>query len=364
MATTPRLTFLYPAFFRSAFSHSSPSCRVPSKFRSLQQSGYKTTCRKQQEEVRSRYGTANEPPPHLAANDRPAQKKASRASKASKSEIGASYTPEDRALPKPEDKAAGEKKKGKDVDSSADHSALEKSTIDSSLETLPTKETSEVLREGSESPTHVEQPATAIKPLEKMLDIEPSPSSSSSSSSSTQEQEEGKSSHTHRPPHLVTPPYVHHFDTYTLVRNLENSGGFSQDQAVTCMKAVRSLLSTNMDLARAGLVSKSDVENESYLFKAACSELKTEIQNKRRQEVETMRTERTQLQHEFDILNQRVGQETAGLKDELKGMFDDRKMGVRMEQKAMESTVRLFLFTRNMIYTLGILQIVLRCIME
>jgi rhamnogalacturonyl hydrolase YesR len=116
---------------------------------------------------------------------------------------------------------------------------------------------------------------------------------------------------------------------------------------VTCMKAVRSLLALNMDLARDGLVSKSDVENETYLFKAACSELRTEIQNKRRQEVEQMRTQRTQLQHEVEILNQRMGQETSAMKEELKGMFDDRKMSVRMEQKAMESTVSISIMLRH-----------------
>lgn len=64
----------------------------------------------------------------------------------------------------------------------------------------------------------------------------------------------------HKPPHLHAPPYVHHFDTFTLVRDLEE-GGFTQAQSVTLMKAVRSLLALNLDVAREGLVSKSDVEN-------------------------------------------------------------------------------------------------------
>lgn len=63
-----------------------------------------------------------------------------------------------------------------------------------------------------------------------------------------------------KPPHLQAPPYVHHFDTYSLVKDLETSG-FSQDQAVTIMKAVRGILTINMELARDGLVSKSNVEN-------------------------------------------------------------------------------------------------------
>ncbi|KAL8931999.1 MAG: hypothetical protein Q9211_006596, partial [Gyalolechia sp. 1 TL-2023] len=40
----------------------------------------------------------------------------------------------------------------------------------------------------------------------------------------------------HKPPHLQASRYVHHFDTFTLVRDLQK-GGFTQDQSVTLMKA-------------------------------------------------------------------------------------------------------------------------------
>ncbi|KAF2204359.1 hypothetical protein GQ43DRAFT_446785 [Delitschia confertaspora ATCC 74209] len=143
-----------------------------------------------------------------------------------------------------------------------------------------------------------------------------------------------------KPPHLKTPRYVHHFDTYGLVQDLAKSGSFSPEQAVTIMKALRGILIENMELARAGLVSKSDVENETYLFRAACSELRTEISNNRKGETEKMRTERNQLQHEVDILSQRLTQESLSLKDDLKGLFDDRKMTVRMEQRSMESKIQ------------------------
>ncbi len=65
-----------------------------------------------------------------------------------------------------------------------------------------------------------------------------------------------------------------------------------------------------------------------------------EIQNNRKTAAERMRSERDQLQYEVDILSQRMTQESLNLKDELKGMFDDRKMAVKMEQSHMESKVR------------------------
>jgi hypothetical protein len=141
-----------------------------------------------------------------------------------------------------------------------------------------------------------------------------------------------------RPPHLVPPPYVHHFDSYSLVKQLEG-GGWTDAQAITAMKAVRGLLAVNLDVAQAGLVSKSDVENETYLFRAACSELSTEVKKNRRVADEHMRQQRTTLQHEVDILTQSLNQEVLTLNDTVKGMFNDRRMTVREEQKAAESAV-------------------------
>ncbi|KAI0851882.1 hypothetical protein F5Y00DRAFT_219439 [Daldinia vernicosa] len=140
-------------------------------------------------------------------------------------------------------------------------------------------------------------------------------------------------------PHLSASPYVHHFDTYTLVKQLEE-GGYSTAQATTLMKAIRGLLAQNLDVAQDGLVSKSDVDNETYLFRAACSELSAEVKNNKRAADETTRQQRTQLQHEVDILNQRMTQDLMTLKDDVKGMFNDRRMNVREEQRTMESVIQ------------------------
>ncbi|KAL8906241.1 MAG: hypothetical protein Q9171_006346 [Xanthocarpia ochracea] len=124
-----------------------------------------------------------------------------------------------------------------------------------------------------------------------------------------------------------------------MTRNLQ-TGGFTQPQSITLMKAVRGLLATNLDVARAGLVSKSDVENEVYLFRAACSELRTEISNARRTSQRTSSTQLSHLTHEMEILSQRLTQESSALKDELKGMLNDRRMAVRMEQQGVEQRIQ------------------------
>ncbi|KAK7428551.1 hypothetical protein QQZ08_004989 [Neonectria magnoliae] len=140
-------------------------------------------------------------------------------------------------------------------------------------------------------------------------------------------------------PTMSPPPYVHHFDSYSLVRQLQDAG-YSLEQATTSMKAIRSMLDNNLHVAQSSLVSKSDVENETYLFTAACSELSTEIKNNRRLAEEQLRQQRTHLQHEVDILTQSLNQEALTLNDNVRGMFNDRKMVVREEQNTVESSVQ------------------------
>jgi hypothetical protein len=285
---TPRLPFLWPVLFKPLkvprTSASNVTRRTPAR------RSFATTSCSRQDTIAQRYGTAHEPAPHL--RDQEAQKGPEKEAKAS-------------PVPEPVEEEEEE---------------------ESVLATMPStqmKSADPVLLDEAAPPPPLDPPkAPDAKPLDTVLHM-PSP----------KEEEERK------PPHLKTPPYVHHFDTYSLVKDLTKSG-FTEDQSVTVMKAVRGILTDNMDLARDGLVSKSNVENETYLFRAACSELRTEVGNTRNAEVQRMRSERNQLQHEVDILSQRMGQETSHLKDELKGLFDDRKMAVRNEQRYMESLVR------------------------
>jgi len=144
-----------------------------------------------------------------------------------------------------------------------------------------------------------------------------------------------------RHPHLEPSPYEHHFDTYSLVQQLaaKEPPAYTEEQAITLMKAIRLMLAMNLDFAKEGLVSKSDTENESYLFRAACSELRMTLQTTRHTETLTQRSHRAQLQHEFDILNQKVTQDMLTLREELKGLFNDRKLGLQEEKRKIDSKI-------------------------
>lgn len=96
-------------------------------------------------------------------------------------------------------------------------------------------------------------------PLESILHMGPPPGHEPSipKSESNGNGDRGKMGH------MSTPPYVHHFDAYSLVKQLE-AGGYTPEQAVSSMKAIRKILAQNLDVAQESLVSKSDVENVSF----------------------------------------------------------------------------------------------------
>ena len=320
----PRLPFLYPQLFRSPRSWEACTNfgnRPPPRKQHQAALFHSSTRCKQGSTIPQRYGPATEPlpPPSKAKQDEksllsPKEPEIPNEKKQAKPAVG--------------DRTNQEKEKKAATTASKEPTPKQSTTNqDTSKETTAKLDAGELhASEPAKDPTLETKREQVPAELERVLHMDPPTAKKSDEAKSTT-------------PHMQAAPYVHHFDTYTLVKDLSKSN-FSQDQSVTIMKAVRSLLAVNLDMAKDGLVSKSDVENETYLFRAACSELKTEIMNSRKREAENMRSERAHLQHEVDILSQRLTQESGALKDDLKGMFDDRKMATRMEQRSMESSIQ------------------------
>ncbi|KAK4232054.1 hypothetical protein QBC38DRAFT_464225 [Podospora fimiseda] len=198
-----------------------------------------------------------------------------------------------------------------------------------------------ILTSSSPSPETIELPPPSDpkkpSPMTEILHMQPPPTPEAPTATLTPTPPSPQSPSLNSPlPHHT---YVHHFDSYSLVKHL-SQGGYTLPQAIQTMKAIRAILASNLDDAQAKLHSKSDVENETYLFRAACSELSAEVRNNRRVSDEVLRQQRTHLQHEVDILTQRLNQELMTLMDSVRGMFNDRRMAVREEQKAVESRIQ------------------------
>ena len=245
----PRLTFLYPHLFKSLRVHDAGLVLQPLRIgpNRLSKAGFSTTGACKQETYPQRYGTAAEPQPPPSGTPVPEKPRNDKSlAGAIEKEVNTPNKQEEekqiRAPPKKDpDKTASEPKD--EADKSRD------GEIDVALRD-PSKRATELNASEStpEEAAEAAETARKTKPLETVLQMGPP---------TTDKAED------HKAPHLQAPPYVHHFDTFSLVKDLEG-GGFSEDQSVTIMKAIRGLLALNLDVAKEGLVSKSDVENVRY----------------------------------------------------------------------------------------------------
>jgi hypothetical protein len=214
-----RLTAVGSSILRSAELAPRANTLFPLRSHAKATAFFHTSRRRQQTAKPTRYGTAKEPPAHLqtkigseAEGSQPVVTEAP----AEDAEAEASSTPaEEQAapieLPPPPEEP-----------------------VQTIVQPKP-----EIQEDGS--------PKEEIKsPLDRVMDME----------SPNQPDDE-------KAPHLQAPRYVHHFDTFSLVRDLQR-GGFTENQTIDIMKAIRGLLGENMNLARRALVSKSNVENVCY----------------------------------------------------------------------------------------------------
>lgn len=342
---TPRLPFLYPNLMRAV-----RSCE-PNTHRAFRLTGprqkFHTSRRREQQAYHRRYGPAvepNIPPPSRpkdASNEQTTEKVPigkDAAEKPEQSTSAAEVPPQsqpqqeeaqrdtaDAAAASASEQAAAESTKGGASAKAELQDTHEEKSDGAETASSSTFSSRDVGEEMSQMPPYTHQ--SAFDHVYHM----PSPSTHLTPS--------GPAPSDNKPPHLSPAPYVHHFDTYSLVLDL-SKGGYTNDQAITIMKAVRGILQNNLDLAKQSLTSKSDVENESYLFKAACSELQQSLQTARNSEVQRQRASRTHLEHEADILSQRLNQELAGVKDDIKGMFNDHKMATREQQRSIDTSVQ------------------------
>lgn len=239
--SVPRLGFLYPQFFKTVKACESKLPRATPRSKKFpRNSAFCTSARKAEEAYPQRYGAAAEPqkPPPGAA------------------ESPGVITTLANAI-ETEVKAQNEKKNEAKSDSTrpsttAGGSQAVKQPPESSLE-------SQTL-----SPDNMPQPSKLdghdVHPRDPVIPTTINTLHGKSLDTVLLMGNSGEEVENHKYLHMHPSPHVHHFDTFKLVRDLEN-GGFSEQQSVRLMKAVRSLLAMNLRMANESLVSKSDVEN-------------------------------------------------------------------------------------------------------
>jgi len=88
------------------------------------------------------------------------------------------------------------------------------------------------------------------------------------------------------------------------------------------------------------MLTTADLGNESYLFKAALTELRTELQILRKNDAAALAIRTEIISREIDSLNQKLREDIANLKNDIAIDMNSRKSDVREEQKALEIRIQ------------------------
>ncbi|KAJ1960358.1 hypothetical protein IWQ62_004263 [Dispira parvispora] len=131
----------------------------------------------------------------------------------------------------------------------------------------------------------------------------------------------------------------HPFDSYKVVQRLKR-GDFTHDQAVILMQALRALLLKHTLPVQESMVRPADLENASYLFKAALTELRTEISVLRQIDNAALRSEVEIVEHDLDALRHRMNEDMINLKSEIQIDVSQYKADQRERIRATEEAIQ------------------------
>lgn len=140
----------------------------------------------------------------------------------------------------------------------------------------------------------------------------------------------GSSSQHVSPSPRANPP----FDTFRFFSALEKT--FPTPTARNLMRATRGLLVDRIGRVRRDALTVKDLESQAYLFKAALSELRTELTLLTRNESAAMRTASTALRKEVDVVDGRMKEDISNLKHEIQMELDSRKNEAKNDLKQMD----------------------------
>ncbi|ORY89848.1 hypothetical protein BCR41DRAFT_331038 [Lobosporangium transversale] len=131
----------------------------------------------------------------------------------------------------------------------------------------------------------------------------------------------------------------HHFNTNKIVSKLE-SNGFQRGQAEGIMRVIKAFIGQHTNKVRKNMLTRSDLENETYLFKAALTELRTELQILRKNDAAALAIRSEIISREIDSLNQKLREDIANVKNDIAIDMNSRKSDVREEQKQLEIRIQ------------------------
>jgi hypothetical protein len=127
-----------------------------------------------------------------------------------------------------------------------------------------------------------------------------------------------------------TPAYTHPpFHTHAFFTALEKT--FPTETARSLMRATRALLVDRLGRVRREGLTFKDLDNQAYLFRAALSELRSELTLTTKNESAAVQAATTALRREVDRLDVKMKEDIAKLKHEVQIELDNRKNEVKDE---------------------------------
>ncbi|KAH7100645.1 hypothetical protein BKA62DRAFT_658317, partial [Auriculariales sp. MPI-PUGE-AT-0066] len=114
---------------------------------------------------------------------------------------------------------------------------------------------------------------------------------------------------------------------------------FPEPVARLMMKATRALLVYRVDRMNGEMLNRKDQDNQAYLFRAALSELRTEMTMRTRNEFAALQTTTSQLRREADSLEGKMKEDVATLKNDLQMDIDNRKHDSRADLTTFEMAI-------------------------
>ncbi|KAI6164794.1 hypothetical protein EDD17DRAFT_1871923 [Pisolithus thermaeus] len=129
------------------------------------------------------------------------------------------------------------------------------------------------------------------------------------------------------PPPYPTPP----FHTHAFFVALERT--FPTPVARSLMRATRALLTDRLGRVRREGLTKKDLDNQAYLFRAALSKLRAEQTATSRSEITSMRERVSTIRREVDRLDVKMKEDLGNLKHEIQMELDTRKNESKAELK-------------------------------
>ncbi|KAJ1967570.1 hypothetical protein H4R35_006672 [Dimargaris xerosporica] len=150
-------------------------------------------------------------------------------------------------------------------------------------------------------------------------------------------------------------PPAHPFDSFRVVQQLRDEGGFTTAQAIALMECLRACLTEGITSVHGDMLRKSDLDNSAHLFKAALTELRTEIRVLHEIDKAALKAELDGAEQDIDSLRHRLNEDMVNLKSEvqidLNHYKSDQRASVQTMEEALQETNDRFVLSLGIVRT-------------